>query len=225
MGTEAYHQEGHKHGVPNNLDAVERAAEDQTLLKRWRTGDNQAFEEIFRKYQTRVYSVTLRLTRSVADAEDLTAETFARAYSSLANEDDGARVLPWLYRVAVNLCRDLGRRRAVRKTYSFGDRGNDNHRDNPEDQLPDNSPQPLELAVESEMRKQVAAAIGSLPEPHREVILLFYLEGKSLEEVSKALNLRAGTVKSRLSRARDALRKDLSAYLFPSEGEPDTPDE
>ena len=190
-----------------------KTREDQQLLKQWQCGNEAAFEELFHKYQTRVYSLARRLTRSDADAEDITAETFARAYISLKGISEGANVMPWLFRVAVNLCRDLGRRKTSRRTFSYDEQATVSERESLAITQPDLSQEPLERLQDSEMKQQVAAAIESLPDWQREVIVLFYLQDKSIDETAKILSTRTGTVKSRLSRAREALQSALKEYV------------
>lgn len=192
-------------------DSTTRAAEDQRLIDRWHGGDERAFEEIYQRYLKRIFTLSLRLTRSQTDAEDVTAETFARAYEGLRKVRSGGHLLPWLSRVALNLCRDLGRRRTTRKTYSYDDRGEG--QDNIALQVPDTSSEPLGKVVASELRETVARAVQDLPDWQRETVILFYLNDKSVDEIAKLLDVREGTVKSRLARAREALRGKLSGYV------------
>lgn len=193
--------------------ALQRAREDQKLLDRWRSGDTSAFEELFRRHQRRVYSLAYRLTGSQADAEDITAETFARAFDRLNSLRDGAKFLPWLYRVATNLCRDQGRRKSFRKTFSYDQASEDSGGDTLAEQVSDITTEPLEMAVQAETAEEVARAIAKLPDWQREAVVLFYLEDKSVEEVADTLDISPGTVKSRLSRARDALKKIIKPFV------------
>lgn len=186
----------------------------QRLLERHQQGDKEAFEEIFRIYEQRIYRFVLRMVRDVSDAEDITAETFIRAYDGLRKVREGSKILPWLYHVSRNLCRDLGRRKATRKTYSYdAPTGSDEGRQSAADQIPDTAPQPLGMMMDGELREQIEKAISQLPEWQRETVTLFYLEDKDISAVARALGIREGTVKSRLSRARQALKDSLEAYL------------
>lgn len=192
-------------------DAAVRATEDGRLLERWKGGDERAFETLYQKYLKRIYTLSLRLTRSSTDAEDVTAETFARAYEGLRKVEAGSHVLPWLSRVALNLCRDMGRRRASRKTYSYDDQ--EPGSENLAAQVPDYSSEPLGQVIGSELQGQVFQAINGLPDWQRETIVLFYLGHKSVDEIASILGVREGTVKSRLARARDALKSALAGYV------------
>ncbi|MCC6485310.1 MAG: sigma-70 family RNA polymerase sigma factor [Armatimonadetes bacterium] len=192
-------------------DRAVRSVEDGRLLQRWKGGDERAFEELYQKYVKRIYSLSVRLTRSATDAEDVTAETFARAYEAFRRIESGSHVLPWLSRVALNLCRDLGRRRASRKTFSYDDQVDGS--ENLAVQTPDVSAEPLSQVMDSELREEISDAIQALPDWQRETIILFYLNHKSVDEIADILKVREGTVKSRLARARDALKIALAEYM------------
>lgn len=203
-------------GRPDGLQTKGRTAEDQRLLDLWNAGDENAFESIFRKYQKRIYTLALRYTGSVSDAEDIAAETFARAYRHLRGQRSGAMLMPWLFRVTTNQCRDYGRRRTTRKTSSYTTEREGSMGDLATS-MPDPRPQPHAVAAASETRKAVAMAVGKLPEWQREVVLLFYLEDQCIDDVASTLGISKGTVKSRLFRAREALKAFLGPHVLPEE--------
>lgn len=183
---------------------------DQQLLDRWKKGGDTAYEALYRKHLPRIYSIAFRLTGSKEDSEDIAVEVFARGFSSLRGTKDGAKVLPWLIRVAVNLCRDYARRNKVKKSHIL-DSG-ELTADAAIDVVADVTNEPSRLVAQSELHQALWKYIRTLPEDQREVIVLNYVLQNSVEEVARALDLPTGTVKSRLARARSFLKMRLENW-------------
>lgn len=170
------------------------------LLRRVQADDLDAFEEFFARYRTTVYRTAYGLTGDPQLAEEVLQDTFARAYERRSTLRLDASPVPWLHRVAINLCYTrLGRRRlrwepigeaVVRLVH-------------------DASVEPPEHAERRELRQIVREGIAALPARHQSVVVLYYLHGRSLEETANALDLPVGTVKSRLHYALKALRDHL----------------
>lgn len=183
--------------------------ETSLLVARAKNNDTSAFEELVRSYQNKVYSLCLQLTGNSADAQDLAQETFIKAYRSLASFRNEADFGTWLHRIAVNSWLNKKRRVNERMTVSLDEPyQNDGREIAREVAAADADPlQSLEL---KEFRSLVQKAVRSLTEEHRAVIVLRDIEGYSYEEMSKLLGCSLGTVKSRINRAREVMRRILT---------------
>lgn len=174
---------------------------EKVLLQRAKKGEMAAFESLVTAYERRVYSLALRSTGSEADAADITQEVFLRAYRSLDTFRGESGFSTWLYRITVNLCVDLARK------------------NNPAESLDDEQAleapetrgayQPETALANSELRRELDAALSLVSEEHRKIVILRDVAGMSYADIAAALELEEGTVKPRLARARAALRKIL----------------
>jgi RNA polymerase sigma-70 factor, ECF subfamily len=169
-------------------------------LRRVQADDLDAFEEFFARYRTPVYRTAYGLTGDPQVAEEILQDTFVRAFQRRLTLRPDVSPLPWLHRVALNLCYSrLSRRRIntapVDDTVAGG--------------VPDARPLPAEHAEQAELRSIVRAGIDALPEKHRSVIVLYYLERLSLQETSQVLGIQLGTAKSRIHYALRRLRGHL----------------
>lgn len=190
-------------------------AEDLKLVARCQRGEVAAFNALFARHSPWVFNLALRLTGNPDDAQDMTQEAFVRAYRAIARYHGRAAFTTWLYRVAVNVCLDEIKRRGRRPVALSSLLGED-------DPLPEADDSSVNLHQElqtRERRRALLQAIYALPPKHRQVLVLYELEGRSYEEISELLGLNLGTVKSRLNRARLALRQRLEPVkeLFLSE--------
>jgi RNA polymerase sigma-70 factor (ECF subfamily) len=180
------------------------AGEEASLVRAAQGGDAQAFARIVRHYQRAVYRVAYGLTRNPSDADDLAQETFVRAYRALDRFRVGEPLYPWLSRIAVNLSYSLYRHRRRRP-------------ETPLEPLLEAGRQwsggqdPSEEVEERERRQHLGEAFDALSEEHRAILVLRVVEGLSYDEISRALGIPAGTVMSRLSRARSELKTRLKA--------------
>jgi RNA polymerase sigma-70 factor (ECF subfamily) len=166
-----------------------------SLVDRARLGDVRAFERLYRDHCGRVHAVCLRLTREHALAEDCTQEAFIRAWRSLANFESRSNVGTWLHRIAVNVV--LERRRRPDRRLEFVD------------ELPE--PADHECALDTPVEEaELEAAIASLPEGARDVLVLCGIHGYSHAEASTMLGIAEGTCKAQLHRARALLRARLA---------------
>jgi RNA polymerase sigma-70 factor (ECF subfamily) len=194
--------------------AVDTLSVEAQLVERAKAQDEAAFEQIMNLYADRLYSYILRMVGNATDAEDLVQETFLRAYQGLPNFDGRASLGTWLYRIATNLCIDHQRRRARRAptvSYSTHD---DEDGETAEWDFPDQqTPNPLEAALNRELEAVVEEAIGKLSPKLKTVLLLYDVEELSYEEIARVLGIPIGTVKSRLNHARTQIQKAVAAYL------------
>lgn len=174
-------------------------------------GDLRAFEQLFQQYQRGIYNAIYQVVRSEADAADLTQDVFVRAYRALPRLQSPEAFSSWLYRIAINLSRnhlrDAARSRAESLDYG-GDEAEGGQRE-----IADTSGDPADLAQSGDMALRVRQAIGTLSPDHRTVVTLHHLEGMPVEQIATVMHCSVGTVKSRLSRARDHLRRKLTPYV------------
>ena len=162
-----------------------------------------------------VYNLALRLSGNAADAQDIAQDAFIRALRGLANFREGSAPGTWLYRITVNVWKNRVRsekRRAFWKTFSL-DRGADGENGPPPPQVAAPEP-PAGAALEEQAEKEMLErALASLEPEDRAILVLREIEGRSYEEIAGITETRLGTVKSRISRAREALRRKMSGLL------------
>jgi RNA polymerase sigma-70 factor (ECF subfamily) len=172
------------------------------------------FQSLVDTQYRRIYALAYRIVRSESDAADLTQETFLRVWHALPRLRADAAQIAWLRRIATNLCLDHLRRRkcrvAILQPVSL-DTGTD---DAGTMDATDTSGDPLRLLQTSERVQVLLDAINALPEDYRDVITLHHLEDRRVDEIAEELQIPAGTVKSRLSRARRALHRRLAPYFL-----------
>lgn len=186
------------------------------LLRRAREGDREAFEELLELHQRKVYGTAWRLLGRQEDAQDAAQEVFLKLYRALPRLDPGRSVAGWLYRVTVNVCRDLGRRRGRAPEDSLDALGSE-HGFDPRDPAPG----PQRRAEGAEERRRVLEALATLPEKERAALVLRDVQGLSTAEVAEALGSSRTTVRSQISRARLKLaRLCRSAHQHPTEETP-----
>ena len=178
------------------------------LVARAKHGDQAAFEQLVRDNEKRIYNLTLRMVGNPEDALDLSQEAFLNAWKGLGSFKGDSAFSTWLYRLASNACLDFLRSRKRRQATTGSLLSLDDEEAPPPPA--DDSARP-DLQLERKERTQALhRALDSLPVHHRQVIVMRELSGLSYQEISEALELDLGTVKSRLTRARLALKKILS---------------
>jgi len=171
-------------------------------------GDGLAFERLVKRYEHRLYNYIRRMVGSSADAEDLFQETFLRVFRHLNRFRTSARLRPWLYRIATNLCRDHLRRRHRRPALSL-DASVGGNGAALADTVAVPNPGPEEWARERELAGHIEAAIGRLSVKHRSVFVMARYEGMAYDEIGRALRIPVGTVKSRMSHAVAQVLDDI----------------
>jgi RNA polymerase sigma-70 factor (ECF subfamily) len=173
---------------------------DVDLVARHREGDIQAFDEVYGRFGEMVYNLSLRLAGNREEAADLTQEVFLRIYRHLGSFGGRSTLKTWVFRIAINHCRDrLSRHHPVMQSID-GD---------PEEggaTLADPGRGPEELAVAADEGRRVMGGLSRLPAVFREAVVLRDLEGLSYEEIAEVLGVRVGTVRSRIARGREHLR-------------------
>jgi len=187
-------------------------SEEMQLVRRAKRGDDQAFEELVRRYDRNVFRIAQHITQNREDAEDVVQEAFLKAYSNLAKFQEQSKFYTWLVRIAVNEALMKLRRRKPERTVSL-----DEEVKTEDDSLPrevaDWSPNPEQMYNQAELRDILTRTIQGLPAGFRTVFVLRDVEGLSTEETAQALDLSIPAVKSRLLRARLQLRERLNRFF------------
>ena len=177
------------------------------LVSRARAGDTAAFEQLMEENQDRVYTLCLRMTGHREDALDLAQEAFLNAWRGLPSFQGNSSFSTWVYRLASNACIDFLRKRKRQQQGESGLSLDDDEAPLPEPADPRGSPE--EELERRELRRAVERGLQALPEHHRQVLIMRELSGLSYQEIGAVLNLDLGTVKSRIARARLALKNYL----------------
>ena len=187
---------------------------DTALVQRAQANDRAAFNEIVLRYKSKVYNYIFRMVHSALDAEDLTQETFIRAYLSIRSFQSRASLNTWLFRIATNLCIDYSRKnkKVQGMTTSLSQESEGEDEETQRD-IPDLAFDPQRMLMNKELGTRLNDALRELPEKLRTVVLLYDIEGLPYEEIASVIGCPLGTVKSRLFNARSALRDKLSPYL------------
>jgi RNA polymerase sigma-70 factor, ECF subfamily len=194
---------------PTTIDY--RTRPDDELVRFAQGGENRAFDELVRRYQDKVYRLSYKILRHEDDAAEALQDAFLSAYRGLKNFKAESTFSTWLYRVATNA--SLMKYRKRRDNHISLDQSQSQNDEAESMQLPDWSAQPPEELLTAEMRTVMAESIQRLPKELYEVFVRRDIAGDSNLKVSKDLNLSVAAVKSRLHRARIALRERLNRYF------------
>jgi RNA polymerase sigma-70 factor (ECF subfamily) len=180
---------------------------ENRLAQLARSGDRSAFGQLVDLYKDKIFHLAYRMTGSRQEAEDIVQETFMRVYANLDKYDSRWKFSTWIFRIGNNLCIDRLRKR--RPTWSLDAENPDADGVDGYAMLPTNDASPEDRMVLSEMQKNIRDAIAQLPDKYRSVVVLRYLQDLSLNEIADILELPVSTVKTRLHRGRESLRRKL----------------
>jgi len=195
---------------PSSADCTADFISETPFLEKLKAGDPLAFDQLVNRYSADIYALLVRLTGDQEEAEDLTQETFLRALRSIGNFRGDAGIKTWLFRIAINESRNRRRwwkrrRRDVTisleaesETLGLSERIASPSSENPES-----------AAINNELGQALQKALRELPQNFREVVILRDIEGLTYEEIAAALKTNVGTIKSRIARGRDELRRKL----------------
>jgi RNA polymerase sigma-70 factor (ECF subfamily) len=186
---------------------------DKALVRRAQANDRAAFNEIVLRYKQKVYNYIYRMVHSAPEAEDLTQETFVRAYTSIHSFESRASLNTWLFRIATNLCIDYSRKQKKVSGLTASLSEETEGAEQTERDIPDSAFDPQRLLLNQELGARLDQALKQLPEKLRTVVLLYDIEGLPYDEIAAIVGCPLGTVKSRLFNARAALREKLAPYL------------
>jgi RNA polymerase sigma-70 factor, ECF subfamily len=189
-------------------------AVENDFLEKLRAGEADAFDTLVCRYSGDIYALLVRITQNTDEAGDLTQETFLRAFKAIRHFRGESELKTWLFRIAINESRNRHRwwkRRFRERTVSLEDTvGDTNLRLH--ETLPDGSADPESILLQREHHRALELALESMPETYREVIVLRDIEGQSYQEIAEVLRINIGTVKSRIARGREELRRKLNDF-------------
>ena len=182
---------------------------DAALVERFKAGDRGAFEELYERYKTKVYNTACRITRNAAEAADVTQEVFVNVFKKIGLFEFRSSFSTWVYRMSVNASIDRYRKVTRHPTLSTDDEA---FQDTAQFRrmADEKTPAADENAEQNESDKEIQKMIALLPIKLRTAVVLRYVQDLSYQEVAQALKCSEGTVKSRLNRAHEKLRKLLA---------------
>ena len=187
------------------------AKSDETqLVERSQAGDRLAFDELVRRHADRLYGVVLRFVADADEAEEVTQETFLRAWRSIGKFELRSQFFTWLYRIGINEAKRRAERRPPPGRIASID-------DTPIENAPDWSDAPEFRAEQGHLRRVLEDAVRALPIKYRTALILRDVEGLSTEEAAEVMELGEAAFKSRLHRARLAVRRAVDQYYLQGE--------
>lgn len=182
--------------------------DDNLLVHQAKNGSREAFSALMELHQTKVYNLALRMTGSPEDAADLSQEAFLNAWRGLPSFQGDSSFSTWIYRLTSNACIDF-LRREKRRQAAGGVLSLDDEETDLANVIPDRAPSPQTALEGKELKEAIRSGLAQLSEEHRQVLVLREVSGLSYAEIAKVTGLEEGTVKSRIARARLALRNIL----------------
>lgn len=207
-------------GKPESPEAREaRDARDRRLVRRLKQGDERAFQELVHTYEDRIFGMVFRMIGNRQEAEDIAQEVFISVHRGIANYRGEGRFYTWLYRIASNTCknrikylkgRNFHRSSDIDETPAAHTQGDDG---GPVHALQSVVPGPEATVAGNRLERAIQAEIAQLEPEHRLLIVLRDIQGLSYQEIITITGLQEGTLKSRLHRARLALKVRLEPYL------------
>ena len=188
------------------------AIQDADLVRRFNAGDEDSFVEIMNRHRSRVFAAAMGLLHNQADAEEIVQDTFVRAHRGFARFRGDCSVATWLHRIAVNLARNrywyfFRRRRQATLSLdaALGDRDDSTF----SDLVSTSEPDPSQETSRNEFLGAVERCMARLEPSYRRILTMRTVLDQSYEEIAAALGINVGTVKSRLHRAKETLRRTL----------------
>jgi RNA polymerase sigma-70 factor (ECF subfamily) len=178
-------------------------------------GDKDAFRVLVDRHSRTIFRVVYRMIGNAHDSEEIVQETFLRAYKSLANFELRSNFSTWLYRIAVNRSLDFLAARRVEMTNAYEIADSPDPEDTRQVQVPSARPGPDRVVISGEIKRKVAQAMSRLTPAERVAFIMRHMEGRSIEEISQALNLKTGAAKNCVFRAVHKLRHQLEPFAEP----------
>jgi RNA polymerase sigma-70 factor (ECF subfamily) len=202
----------------NLASVIEVRPEEAAIVAELKAGSEDAFAWLIAQYHQPIYSVVARVLTDPADAPDVTQDVFIKVFRNIRGFHGESSLRTWMYRIALheasNQRRWWFRHKGHEVTIEATGDGNSNE-SAPclKDTLVDDQISPFEYAANAELRSHVEEALRQIPEPFRTVVVLRDLEGLAYEDIAEILNVRMGTVKSRLMRGRAVLKQNLAEFV------------
>jgi RNA polymerase sigma-70 factor (ECF subfamily) len=197
------------------LAALRAREEDSILLHGLRTGEETAYESLIQRFEQPIYNIISRLLDDPADAADVVQEVFLKVFRNVASFRGDSSLKTWIYRIAVNEARNQRRwfsRHRRQEVNLEADEPGEGY----QNWLPDPGRSPFEVTLDHETQLLIEAALAEVNPKFRAALVLREIEGLSYEEIGEILEISLGTVKSRILRGRDALKKHLAGQLEPA---------
>lgn len=186
--------------------------DDRELVNRFKNGDQDAFDMLVERYSQRAYQIAYGVLRNQQDAEEVAQDVFVRIHKALPKFRGDAEFTTWMYRIAVNLARNKYRWKRVRgykREFSIDTPIENEEGGTTKFELPEEGMTPDEQAQINEFQQRVEEELYQLPELYREALVLRNVEDMSYEQIADVLGCKLGTIKSRIARAREELRRRL----------------
>ncbi len=198
-------------------ETINISIDDSMLVQQCRQGDSEAMERLIRKYQNRIYNIILRMCANRDDAAELTQETFVKIIENIDGFQGRSSFYTWAFRIAVNLTLNFCQKN-VKFRLSSLDAQQDEHDEQAGQQLKeflsdDSSPDPAAVAQNKELCELAIKSLMKLDDNQKAVVVLRDIEGMSYAQIAEVLDIELGTVRSRLSRARNNLREILESLI------------
>jgi len=200
----------------NIASAMAVRAEEASIVEELKSGSESAYAWLVAHYHQPVYSLIYRIVSNQADAADTTQEVFLKVFRGIRHFNGESSLKTWLYRIAVHEASNQKRwwfRHKSRETSMETQQDSEGNSFGLCDVLMDQNDSPLEAFAHEEVRARVELELKQVPEPYRTTVVLRDIEGLSYEEVAEVLQISLGTVKSRLIRGREALKKRLEPFV------------
>lgn len=185
---------------------------EEELIKQAIDGDQKAYQTLFEAHRQAIFHIIVKIVRNNEEAQDLVQETFIKAFGSLKSYNPTYRFTTWIYKIAANSSIDFIRKRKL-QTYSL-DQPLNTKDGQVSVEVADMSYHPERDLSAKQQNISISEAIESLPDKYREVIIKRHQEDKSYEEIAKLLHVPVGTVKARIFRARELLKKKLKSLRY-----------
>jgi len=193
------------------MTSSDNTLDEKQLIEQSKQGDEAAFAELVRRYRRKIFFLCKQLIGDQELAEDITQETFIQAYRHLNNFKMQSKFYTWIYRIAVNLCINLIRKKQTQKTTAL--LSDLSYTTEKSHDFLTKMQQKVESVETKELHDAIEKGLGFLSPEHKEVLVLYDIEGLSHKEIAKKLNTNEGTVRSRLHYARKQMQKFLKTYL------------
>jgi RNA polymerase sigma-70 factor (ECF subfamily) len=200
---------------PADLEPAPEPVAEMDLVRQAQRGDLAAYDELIQRYQQRIYATVYHMTSNHEDASDLAQDSFIKAFQALKSFKGGSSFYTWLYRIAVNKTINFLKQRKNRVHMSLNDL-DFNTENNPDLVALISEKTPRRDAGLKELQEKLNEALLKLSEPHRLVVVLHDVQGRSHEEIAEIMDCNIGTVRSRLFYARQQLQSLLTDYLKPT---------
>lgn len=212
---------------PQSNRPTSDASIDAELVERFKQGDDTAFLKIMERHQRKIFAKVQSLLHNHADAEEITQDTFIRALRGLDKFRGDSSLATWLYRIAVNLARNrywYFFRRRRQDSLSLDHALGENNEGTFSDLVASEAYDPAQETASGEFVELINVCLKKLDKPHRDVLTMRNVSNMPYDKIAKTLHIKVGTVKSRIARARESMRK-LMAESCPEFAEETAPSE